>query len=149
MRRWPGSAAAETVGIVTDAGITLGVAPRGLRLFGQTIDSFIATAPLVGIGLLSRFTGGIAIPLAGLAGLWAFFYLVLADGLHDGQSFAKQWLGMRVVDADNGAPCTFGESFIRNITVSLLGPIDWIFIFGERHQRLGDKIVGTIVVMAD
>jgi hypothetical protein len=27
--------------------------------------------------------------------------------------------------------------------------VDWIFIFGERYQRLGDKIVGTIVVMAD
>jgi hypothetical protein len=31
----------------------------------------------------------------------------------------------------------------------LLGPIDWIFIFGDRHQRLGDKIAGTIVVTAD
>lgn len=149
MNRLFGRGATLTTGIVTDTGITLGVAPRGLRLFGQTIDSFIATAPLLTIGLLARFTGGIATPLAGLAGMWAFLYLVLGDGLHDGQSFAKQWLGMRVVDADTGAPCTFGESFTRNITVSLLGPIDWIFIFGERHQRLGDKIVGTIVVMAD
>ena len=28
----------------------------------------------------------------------------------------------------------------------LLGPIDWIFIFGDKHQRLGDKLAGTIVV---
>jgi hypothetical protein len=29
-----------------------------------------------------------------------------------------------------------------------LGPIDWIFIFGERHQRLGDEAAGTIVILA-
>jgi uncharacterized RDD family membrane protein YckC len=36
---------------------------------------------------------------------------------------------------------------VRNILLSILGPIDWIFIFGERRQRLGDKAAGTIVVM--
>jgi len=25
--------------------------------------------------------------------------------------------------------------------------IDWLFIFGEKHQRLGDKVAGTIVVL--
>jgi uncharacterized RDD family membrane protein YckC len=29
----------------------------------------------------------------------------------------------------------------------ILGPIDWIFIFGDRRQRLGDKAAGTIVVV--
>ena len=28
-------------------------------------------------------------------------------------------------------------------------PIDWLFVFGDAHQRLGDKLVGTIVVLAD
>jgi uncharacterized RDD family membrane protein YckC len=28
----------------------------------------------------------------------------------------------------------------------VLGPIDWIFIFGERHQRLGDMLAGTVVI---
>jgi uncharacterized RDD family membrane protein YckC len=113
------------------------------------IDSFFATAPLFVVGAITRFVGPFAGPLMVLAGAWSFLYLVLGDGIHEGQSFSKQWLGMRVVDAQTGAPCTFGDSFIRNITLTLLGPIDWIFIFGDRHQRLGDKIAGTIVVTAD
>jgi len=38
-------------------------------------------------------------------------------------------------------------SFIGLILGGLLGPIDWIFIFGERRQRLGDKAAGTIVIV--
>jgi uncharacterized RDD family membrane protein YckC len=56
---------------------------------------------------------------------------------------------VRVVDARTGEPCTYRQSFIRNILLTFLGPIDWLFIFGERHQRLGDKAAGTIVVTAD
>jgi uncharacterized RDD family membrane protein YckC len=55
-------------------------------------------------------------------------------------------LGTRVVSVETNAPCTFGQSFIRNLLLAVLGPIDWIFIFGERRQRLGDKAAGTIVV---
>ena len=40
-----------------------------------------------------------------------------------------------------------GQSFVRNVIQALLGPIDWIFIFGERRQRLGDKAAGTIVIV--
>ncbi len=66
--------------------------------------------------------------------------------MHDGQSVAKQWLGMRVVDRTTGEPCTFGQSFVRNLLLILLGPLDWLFIFGERSQRLGDKVAGTTVI---
>ena len=113
------------------------------------IDGFFAGAPLLFAAFLSTRGNLFGIPLVLVAIAWAFFYLMLADGLHDGQSFAKQWLGMRVVSVDTGEPCTFGQSFVRNILLSILGPIDWIFIFGERHQRLGDKLAGTIVVTAD
>ena len=138
-----------TIGITTPAGITLGLASRSSRLIGQMIDGFFAAAPLLCGALLSAYNDWLGIPLTIAGVAWAFFYLILADGLHEGQSFAKQWLGMRVVDAHTGKPCTFGQSFVRNILLSILGPIDWIFIFGERHQRLGDKLAGTIVVMAD
>ena len=53
-----------------------------------------------------------------------------------------------VVDGTNGRPCTFGQSFVRNFFLSLLGPIDWLFIFGRRRQRLGDRIAATIVIDA-
>ena len=55
---------------------------------------------------------------------------------------------MRVISEESGAPCTFGQSLVRNFLLALLGPIDWVFIFGERHQRLGDKAAGTIVILA-
>lgn len=60
--------------------------------------------------------------------------------------YSSRWLGMNVVSAYSGRPCSFGHSFIRNLLLALLGPIDWIVIFGERHQRLGDKAAGTVVV---
>ena len=85
--------------------------------------------------------------LALLLGIvWSSAYYLFADGLRDGQSLAKRHLGMRVIDAETGAPCTFFQSFLRNLLLAILGPLDWIFIFGERHQRLGDKAAGTIVV---
>jgi len=131
-----------TDGITTASGITLGHASRSTRLLGQCVDGFIAGAPVFIANLLGQ-------PLVTIiAVVWAFFYLIFSDG-NAGQSVAKKWLGMRVVDAKTGAPCTYGQSFVRNILLTFLGPIDWIFIFGDRHQRLGDKAAGTIVVVAD
>jgi uncharacterized RDD family membrane protein YckC len=123
-------------------------ASRLQRLLGQFIDGLVGAAPIVLFAILFQFSdllGGIAVIVAVL---WVIFYYFFADALHDGQSFAKQWLGMRVVSEETGAPCTFGQSFLRNLLLGLLGPIDWIFIFGEAHQRLGDKVAGTVVIKA-
>jgi uncharacterized RDD family membrane protein YckC len=68
------------------------------------------------------------------------FMAQIADGLVG--------LDIRVVDAESRRPCSFGQSFIRNVCLSALGPIDWLFIFGERRQRLGDRAAGTNVVVA-
>ena len=35
---------------------------------------------------------------------------------------------------------------MRNFLLALLGIIDWIFIFGDTRQRLGDMAANTIVV---
>ncbi|HEY9225007.1 MAG TPA: RDD family protein [Gemmatimonadaceae bacterium] len=133
----------------TPDGTRLGYASRSTRLFGQVIDGAVAAAPFIAALLISSVSDA----LAGIATLlsfgWAVFYYFLADGLHDGQSVAKRWLAIRVVDARTGAPCSFGQSFLRNLLLALLGPLDWIFIFGEQHQRLGDKAAGTIVIDAD
>jgi uncharacterized RDD family membrane protein YckC len=135
------------ISVTTPSGVTLGLASKWSRFIGQMIDGSIATLPMLLIATISRAGGTSSAPLTMLGIGWMFFYLVLADGLHQGQSFAKQWLGIRVVSA-SGMPCTFGQSFLRNV-FTILGPLDWIFIFGERHQRLGDKVAGTIVVIAD
>jgi len=122
------------------------LAPRSKRLLGQALDGLVGAAPFIAGVILSSFSDdvGFVVALGGLG--WSVFYFLLADGLHDGQSFAKRWLGMQVVDAESGEPCTFGQSLVRNLLLAVLGPIDWIFIFGERHQRLGDKAAGTIVI---
>jgi uncharacterized RDD family membrane protein YckC len=130
------------------------LASRTNRLLGQFIDSLIGVAPIVA-GMVALSVGvasgppislqfGALIYLLGI--LWSLYYFLLADSMHDGQSFAKQWLGMRVIDRASGAPCTMSQSFVRNLLLMLLGPLDWLFIFGERHQRLGDIVAGTIVI---
>lgn len=132
----------------TDSQVHLVLATRWQRFLGQMIDGFFATAPLVVSPAIVRVLPSLS-GVWGTAGvIWMLFYLGFGDGLHGGQSLAKQWLGTRVIDAETGAPCTWGHSFIRNI-FTMLGPIDWIFIFGDKHQRLGDKAAGTAVVVAD
>ena len=73
-------------------------------------------------------------------------YYLLADALPGGQSYGKRMLGMVVLDARTGAPCRVWQALVRNLTLALLGPLDWIFVFGARNQRLGDMAARTIVV---
>lgn len=122
---------------------------RFARLVGQTIDFCIAALPVAAVGLLMAPMGRMGDAITSLAGLWTLGYLLLADGMEGGQSFGKRLLGMRVVDAKTGKPCSFGRSLLRNFTLTLLGPIDWVFIFGQRRQRLGDKLAGTVVIAAE
>jgi uncharacterized RDD family membrane protein YckC len=121
-------------------------APRSQRIIGQVLDAFIGFIPIILGVVVSSFNEVLALPLM-IGGFgWSLFYYFFADGFSGGQSYGKRLLGMRVVNADDGLPCTFGKSFLRNLLLYILGPIDWLFIFGERHQRLGDKAAGTIVV---
>lgn len=121
-------------------------APRSQRFLGQVLDAFVGFIPIILGVVVSSFNEVLAVPLM-IGGFgWSLFYYFFADGFSGGQSYGKRLLGMRVVNADDGLPCTFGKSFLRNLLLYILGPIDWIFIFGERHQRLGDKAAGTIVV---
>ena len=121
-------------------------APRLNRLIGQILDGLVAGAPFILAAIfasVNRFLGIVFI-IAAIG--WSFFYYFFADGFSGGQSYGKRALGMHVIDAKTGAPCSFGQSFLRNLLLAILGPIDWIFIFGERHQRLGDMAAGTVVI---
>jgi uncharacterized RDD family membrane protein YckC len=116
------------------------------RLFGQILDSLVAIAAIALGGVLyfiSPTLGGLGMVLAIL---FAIFYILFADGLEGGQSYGKRLVHTACVDATTGAPCTFWQSFIRNLLLALLGFIDWIFILGKKRQRLGDKAANTIVV---
>jgi uncharacterized RDD family membrane protein YckC len=129
------------------------LASRPSRLLGQVLDGVVAAAPLLAavivaaviVAPLSESMGNTIFLVALAASLGYHFF---ADCLGKGQSYGKRWLGMAVVHADTGAPCTPGQSFVRNLTLALLGPIDSIFILGSRHQRLGHMLARTLVVEA-
>jgi uncharacterized RDD family membrane protein YckC len=127
-------------------------ASRSDRLFGQMLDALIALMPIIGIALITALGPE---PIASVAhNFWlaalllCLAYLFFSDALPGGQSFGKQMLGIAVVDQRSGRPCSAWQSFVRNLLLSILGFFDWIFIFGEQHQRLGDMAAGTIVVDA-
>ena len=117
------------------------------RLAAQFLDGLVAAVPAIAGVLITVLLTRAGIVLIVLGVLFALLYTLLADGLEGGQSVGKRMVGIRVVSADTGAPCTFGQSFLRNLLLAFLGPIDWILIFGVRHQRLGDKAAVTIVIV--
>jgi len=110
------------------------------------LDGIIGSLPFLGSVVISSFSDTLGLVFLLPSLLWSFGYYLFADGLRAGQSFGKRYIGTRVVDAASGAACSFGQSFVRNLLLALLGPLDWIFIFGDRHQRLGDKAAGTVVI---
>jgi uncharacterized RDD family membrane protein YckC len=121
-------------------------ASRLNRLLGQILDGLVAAAPCIVAAIFASMNRFVGIVFMLAAAGWSFFYYFFSDGFSGGQSYGKRALGMHVIDAKTGAPCSFGQSFLRNILLAILGPIDWIFIFGERHQRLGDMAAGTVVI---
>jgi len=121
-------------------------ASRLSRLVGQIIDGVISGAPLLVAVVFASVNHALGTAFFLVAFAWSFFYYFFSDGFSGGQSFGKRALDMHVIDARTGAPCSYGQSFLRNPLLAFLGPIDWIFIFGERHQRLGDMAAGTVVI---
>jgi uncharacterized RDD family membrane protein YckC len=116
------------------------------RFVGQFLDSFFAIAVIIAGVIFSTFSDTLSriITLGGFA--FALLYILFADGLSGGQSYGKRVMKTAVIDATSGQPCAFLKSFIRNILLSFLGVIDWIFIFGRKRQRLGDMAANTIVI---
>jgi uncharacterized RDD family membrane protein YckC len=121
------------------------------RLAAQFLDGLVVAVPVLALvyggTVLYGFIDWPAGVLIAAAIFYALTYVLFSDGLAGGQSLGKRWVGIRVISAETGAPCTYRQSFVRNILLSFLGPIDWFFIFGERRQRLGDKAAGTIVIV--
>ena len=128
------------------------LASRSSRLLAQMVDAMVAFIPFVGLGITAVLFGEIFEVIVGImaipALLFCIGYVFFADAMPGGQSYGKRLLGLAVVDKQSGIPCSVGQSLIRNLLLSILGFFDWIFIFGEGHQRLGDRAAGTIVVEA-
>ena len=122
------------------------LASRASRHVCQFLDGLVGVAPIIAAAVFAALSRGSGNVVLIAAGIFCVLYYFLADGLEGGQSWAKRWFGIAVIDARTGAPCGFGQSFVRNFMLAILGPIDWIFIFFGRKQRLGDIVAGTLVV---
>ncbi len=72
------------------------------RILAFVIDLMVA-------GLASIF---VILPMAGL-------YIWFRDGLNNGQSIGKSWLGIQTLDIQTGQPCSWGLSFRRNFILGL------------------------------
>jgi len=123
-------------------------ASRGARLGGQLLDGLILLAAFVPAFVLTTISEAIGQVALIPAVIFAFAYYFFADAMKGGQSFGKRAVNTAVVHSETRKPCTAGQAFVRNVLLYVLGPIDWVFIFGERHQRLGDKLAHTIVLEA-
>jgi uncharacterized RDD family membrane protein YckC len=124
------------------------IAHLGARFGGQFVDGLVASA-IVFIGIL---ISGVfeSIPELGLIGIaLAWGYLMLSDGLKNGQSLGKRLMGIRVVTVADGEPCTFGGSFSRNIlmVIPVINFLDMLAIFVTKdNRRLGDLNAKTKVI---
>jgi uncharacterized RDD family membrane protein YckC len=80
--------------------------------------------------------------------IWFAYYVVMETAF--GGTIGKLLVGLRVVNSQ-GCRITFGEAVIRNV----LRIVDGLFFYligaifawsSPLHQRLGDRIAGTVVV---
>jgi len=127
-------------------GRTRPLASLSERWVGQLLDSLVAIAAVLVSAIPYVFSQTLGAVCLLIGVFFALLYTLLADGLRKGQSYGKRIMKTAVIDASSGQPCTFGKSFLRNLLLALLGFIDWVFIFGAKRQRLGDKAANTIVV---
>ncbi len=95
-------------------------------------------------------------------------YLLVADGLHEGQSLGKRLLNLRAINPETGQPVDWRQSALRNADLAVLlvlasfpllgtvlAVVLGLFIVGvEMHalyrepkgQRMGDLFAQTMVV---
>ena len=122
------------------------LATRGERLIARFLDYLIVLFIFIISLTISSALTGISTNISLLGLLIAAIYSLCADGLKDGQSYGKRLVGISVIDATSGQPCTFAQSIARNLILFFLRIFDWAFIFSQKKQRLGDRIANTIVV---
>lgn len=119
------------------------LASIGSRFVAQLIDAVIAFIIL--IVPLSIFGGDSDVGLT-IAIIAYFLYLLLQDGLPNGQSIGKHFLNIAVVNKVSGKSCGIGASIVRNSFLLFLGFIDIFFLGSQYRQRLGDMAANTIVI---
>jgi len=139
------------------------LADLGSRFTALLLDGLIILLGLLGIwlgmmGVWRMF--GTAHPLTGVGlGITIFIgflltwgYFVFFEGLRDGQTPGKRWMGIRVVH-DGGFPVTVRGAGVRNLIrfVDAQPFPSWVvggitMMLHPQTKRLGDLAAGTVVV---
>jgi uncharacterized membrane protein SpoIIM required for sporulation/uncharacterized RDD family membrane protein YckC len=132
------------------------VAGLGSRALAAMVDMGLVTILIVSESLLGLLLARSLSPLVMgvmvlvmFASVWGYF--TLFEGLSEGQTPGKRWLGLRVI-RDTGHPVTFRDAAARN----LLRLADYLpppYVLGgilvalhPQAKRLGDMVAGTVVV---
>jgi hypothetical protein len=127
-------------------------APLARRVMAKIADFFLVPTVVgiipINVNLLPRVPALICVLLL------MYLYLLLADGWKGqsvgnrwaigGQSVGKRLFGLKVVNYQTGSPCTFFESFVRN--VAFFGIVR-IWQIAEEESSIGtSNYKGTIVI---
>jgi len=136
------------------------LASWGRRLGAYLIDQLLLAVPVgIGIGLIAAAPDnsglsvvGVVVTLAGVILGPAIYYTTLRGS--SGQTVAKRWLGLRVVDAQTGAAIGYGRAFGRwllffvlNLLCGILSLLDGLWpLWDAQNRTWHDKAVSTVVV---
>jgi uncharacterized RDD family membrane protein YckC len=148
------------------------LASWGSRLAAWLIDGLILLAPIIVLTVIvvaiaaGSDTGAI---VTGIFGFLAYLVVVFIyapmlmrrEGAHNGQTWGKQMIGIRVV-RDNGQAMNFGWAALREIVVkgllvsiasSIIPLIPWLLdylwpLWDDENRALHDMVVSTHVVRA-
>lgn len=128
-----------------------GVVPRlGAWLFDLLVRALLMLVVYIGLLFLGQAGAGL-IMIAYFAVEW--FYPVLFEVYHDGQTIGKRRFGIKVCQ-DDGMAMGWRTSMIRNLLrVADFLPFMFVgallcMLFNRQAKRLGDMVAGTMVVYA-
>lgn len=126
--------------------VPTGPALDNRRIAAAVIDLLV---PLAGVAV--GYAAGLSLTrgllLVGV-GWTLYYFFALESG--DGQTLGKRAMGLRVVSAD-GTPATMEQIAKRTVVRILDGHVVGLIVMlatGERRQRLGDIVAGTVVTEA-
>lgn len=150
-------------------------ADRGKRFMAMVLDmiiTIIMTLPAMVFVLLAMINTGLCSKsfncqttatntifiLYFFIGLLLFappiIYPFIKDGMKNGQSYGKRLMGIRVISLDDGTPCTYARSAIRQLITHLLCNVAFIgyiiepliVLLDSDGRRIADRIANTFVV---
>jgi uncharacterized RDD family membrane protein YckC len=148
------------------------LASWGSRVASALIDGLAVSAITVGLIVIisvgfsaSNALGVVLAVVLGLAAIGMFLLyrpvLMSREGEHNGQTWGKQAMGIRVI-WDDGAPAAMGNSSVREIVVIQFGVgiaasftagiaylVDYLWpLFDDENRALHDMLCKTHVVRA-